>query len=244
MTTSVSAPIALDDRRGSAELLGYFPPGVARLARLEFGDAAFMGKGAGGAPVMVGVERKTLRDLVGSLESGRLAGHQLPGLQASYNTVYLVIEGIYRESRGNLEERVGEKWKAIGITEKGFNGYLNTLSVLGGVIVRQTTYPSRTAGLIVHLYRWWERGLEEHKSHLGFYEVPAASALLLKPSLIRLIAKELPGIGWERSIAVERHFGSILSMMVAGEDEWRQIPGIGKVLSQQIVKAVRRNGRA
>jgi ERCC4-type nuclease len=154
--------------------------------------------------------------------------------------VYLVVEGISRDNRGNLEEKVGDKWKSLGISGKGFDGYLNTVTLMGGVIVRQTPFSSRTAELIHHLCLWWSKGLEEHKSHLGFYEVPAVGVLLSKPSLIRLIAKELPGIGWERSRAVEGHFDNILNMISAEEEEWRRVPGIGKGISRQIVEAIRR----
>lgn len=200
-----------------------------------------MGIGIKDCPVMVGIERKTLRDLIGSLESGRLAGHQLPGLIASYNVVYLIVEGISRNYGGNLEERVGKAWKGLNISGKGFDGYLNTLSTIAGITVLRTPYLEATAELIYHLYLWWAKGWEKHKSHLGFCHIRPPYALLRPPSLLRSVAKELPGVGWERSAAVEKKFKSILEMAEATEEDWRDIPGIGKILARQIVKALRGN---
>ena len=89
--------ILLDDRTGSGELLPLFRPYDApvELARLDFGDACWLGNGATG-PELVGVERKTIHDLVSSMRSKRLSGYQLPGLLRTYDWVYLLVEGVWR----------------------------------------------------------------------------------------------------------------------------------------------------
>jgi len=229
--------ITLDDRTGSVDLLPYFPPGVARLGRLGFGDASFVGKGKDDIPVMVGVERKTLSDLVGSLESGRFSGHQLPGLLASYNTVYLVVEGMGRVSRDQVEVRQGGAWRSLGVSELALDSFLNTLEVMAGVIVRQTNTPQRTAYLIHHLYHWWMKGWDKHKSHLVFYD-PRPIMSITKPGLVRRVAKELPGIGWSRSGPVAAHFATVRGLVIAGTSEWEKIDGIGKGLAQRVVDAI------
>lgn len=232
--------ITLDERTGSAELLTYFPKDAVKLGRLEFGDASFLGKGEGNTPLLIGIERKTLRDLAGSMESGRLQGHQLPGLVASYNVVYLVVEGISRSGdRDVVEERAGGQWRSLGLTRKALDSFLNTLEVLAHVIVRQTTSPMNTAILILNLYRWWQKGWDEHKGHLGFALNLPPTLLLKKPSLIRRIAKELPGIGWERSIEIEKHFKTVQEMANADRFQWELIPGIGKGLSVQLSKVLK-----
>jgi len=229
--------ITLDDRTGSVDLLPYFPSGTARLGRLGFGDASFVGKGKDDIPVMVGVERKTLSDLVGSLESGRFSGHQLPGLLASYNTVYLVIEGIGRVSRELVEVRQKGEWRSLGVSELALDNFLNTLEVMAGVIIRQTNTPQRTAYLIRHLYQWWDKGWDSHKSHLVFYD-PRPTLTITKPGLVRRIAKELPGIGWTRSGPVSKHFGSVREMVLADHQQWEEIEGIGKGLAGRVVEAI------
>lgn len=230
--------ITIDDRAGSANLLLYLPAGEAKLGKLGFGDLAFIGKGKDDIPVMVGVERKTLSDLVGSLESGRFSGHQLPGLVASYNIIYLIVEGVARvNDREYIEIRRGGVWQSLGISALALDNFLNTLEVMAGVIVRQTSNTKRTAFLAYHLYQWWGKGWDKHKSHLGFYE-PRPVMSITKPGLVRCIAKELPGIGWKRSGPVSEHFSSVRSMILAKPEEWESIAGVGKGLAQRVVEAI------
>lgn len=230
--------IILDDRTGSIELLQYFPPGSAKLGRLQFGDASFVGKGMDDIPVMVGVERKTLPDLVGSMESGRLSGHQLPGLLSSFNTVYLIVEGMARAHQGQVEIKQSGIWRSLGISELALDSFLNTLEIMAGIVVRQTTTPQRTAYLINHLHHWWDKGWDKHRSHLEFYE-PRPTMSLTKPSLVRRVAKELPGIGWTRSGPVAEFFGTVQNMVTADRFKWMQIDGIGKSIAEGVVRAIR-----
>jgi ERCC4-type nuclease len=193
-------------------------------------------------PVLIGIERKTMRDLAGSMESGRLQGHQLPGLLASYNVVYLIVEGIVRSNEnGTIEEKAGGQWRSLGVNRKSFDSFLNTLEVLAHVIVRQTTWQKTTADLILHLYQWWQKGWDNHKGHLGFALSPPPTLQLHKPSLFRRIAKELPGIGWEKSKAVESYFGSVGAMVLATEDDWANIKGVSARMSTKIIKELKGN---
>ncbi len=232
--------IILDERTGSAELLPYFPKDTVKLGRLEYGDASFLGKGPDNLPFLIGAERKTLKDLAKSMETGRLQGHQLPGLLASYNVVYLIVEGICRTGDDDrIEECSFNQWRSLGITDKALDFFINSLGVLAHVEIRQTTAPRRTAKLIHHIYQWWQKGWEEHKGHLGFALNLPPTLQLKKPSLLRRIAKELPGIGWERSKAVESYFGSIERMVMAKEEDWKEVKGIGNSLSKQLVNIMK-----
>jgi len=61
------------------------------------------------------------------------------------------------------------------------------------------------------------------------------SGLLLKPpSLVRRVAKELPGIGWERSLLVEETFDSVRTMVNAPLEQWLEIEGIGKGIATKV----------
>lgn len=234
--------ITLDERTGSAELLNHFPKDVVKLGRLEFGDASFIGKGPGDRPLLIGVERKAMRDLIKSMETGRLQGHQLPGLLASYNIVYLVVEGITKSNdSGTLEEWSRGSWKSLNIPYKALDFFLNTFAVLAHVIVCQTTSQRTTSELIYNRYQWWQKGWEEHKGHLGFALDLPPTLQLKKPSLLRRIAKELPGIGWERSLEIEKHFKTVQEMVMADRFQWELIPGIGKGLSAQLSKVLKEN---
>src|ERR1035437_1042749 len=90
--------ILVDRRIGSNDLLA--PLKAARfevqLVELEVGDIAFEGKGPNGTTLNVGVELKVLGDRINSLRTGRLAGHQLPGLLKPYDYAWLLVEGQWR----------------------------------------------------------------------------------------------------------------------------------------------------
>lgn len=238
--------ILVDRRVGSRELLPLMPSGVAAEAELEFGDVMLVGNGPTG-PVAVGVERKTVPDLLNSLESGRLAGHQLPGLARAYDLTYLLVEGMYRpDAQGGLSRLAvrGDgwaQWQSASPSGKGwmygeFVQRLLTLEARGGVRLHNTTDIWDTVQWLVALHKWWERPWDEHRSHECIYEPHAVS---YKPvTTLRRVANALPGVGLDKSAAVERHFKSIRALALADEAEWQKVPGIGKKLSANLVKEI------
>lgn len=240
--------ITIDNRAGSADLLPLFPVGSATLGSLEYGDFFFLGSGPDGLLCPVGVERKAIRDLVNSMGTGRLSGHQLPGLTHSYQWVYLIIEGIWRyhPTTGMLETRAGSGWDPITVGPRRFMsrdvvGYLNTLAIKTGIITLYSSSKRETAQVVYSLHQWWNKPWDDHTSHLLPHKglkSPSGEVELLKPSLLRRIAAELPGIGWGKSKAIEAHFGCITDMVLAPAKEWAKIPGIGKTIAQRVVDAL------
>ena len=235
--------ILIDDRVGSKELADLIPDSV--LTTLEYGDAAFSGFGPYGPNgiMAIGVERKVIGDLIQSISSGRLSGHQLPGLLEAYHKVYLIVEGMWKGNRkdGTIEVFRHGKFKPLGssrFTSKRVWGYLTTLNAATGISVYITTDMCETALLIKELEYWWNQPWEKHKSHLMINKMMPPSAYLKpgKPSLLRRIAIELPLIGYERVSEVEKHFKSISEMINASEGEWLKIPGIGKITAKSIVE--------
>ena len=237
--------IFIDDRQGSKELADLVTDGI--LTHLKYGDAMFVGSGPDG-DVDIGVERKTIGDLINSITTGRLSGHQLPGLLSHYYKVYLIVEGIHRAHPGDgeLEVHVGSRWRNLDRGGRVFSydamwGYLSTLEVMTGVIVRSTDSIRATASMIESIYKWWQKEWKSHKGHLQMHKggIPTAIMKPGKPSLIRRIAAELPAIGWGRSLEVEKRFGSVEEMVNAGEEEWTEIEGIGKVTAHQVWESLR-----
>lgn len=241
--------ITIDSRVGSKDLMAYLPQRLAKLGRLEYGDASWIGNGPGGMPLMAGMERKKLHDAISSMESGRFAGHQLPGLRASFQVIYLVVEGIWRANprSGILETPRGKGWVPIEhgqrrYMERELSGWLNTQEMLGGVRVRQTGTARQTALLLTSLHHWWvDKAWEEHRSHLALDNTldTGGRGLLVKPSRKRMIACQLPHIGWKRSQAVEDYFETVREMMNADEEVWMGIEGIDKGIARQVVEAIR-----
>ena len=176
------------------------------MTTLEYGDVMWMGVDREGEPVLVGAERKTLDDLVSSLMSGRLSGHQLPGMldpASGFHYNYLIVEGLSRPDprTGVLEKfgiwkkphlsaeewglegrEMGGRWYDVGRGTRRFmfsaiDHYLATIETRACVRVAYTLSPRHTAHWIASRYGWWQT--KEHKSHLVLDETPDPS--ILKP---------------------------------------------------------------
>lgn len=246
--------IHVDDRTGSADLIHLLRPMSvpARIQRLDYGDLAFIGNGPEGCPVPVGIEVKAVPDMLQSMATGRLSGHQLPGLLGAYEQVWLVVEGEYRPSPrdGVLEvhrQKGGRGYWAPAIAGRDrrfmyreLDNYLTTLEIKAGVKFRRTTSRHETARVVADLYHWWcSRDFEDHRSHIQLHQ-PPDHALIRKPTLLRQVAACLPGVGWKKSQAVEKHFGSTYAMVTADPPAWAEIDGIGKTMANTITCALRK----
>ena len=238
--------IYVDDRIGSRELVGRLQP--ACLKRLEYGDFAFKGKGPQGRSLRVGIERKTVTDLIQSMCTGRLSGHQLPGLLDTYDVVYLLVEGRWRSNprTGYLEIRK-RTWERV-VYGRPFTGneiynYLNTLEMVCGFHLFRSESITQSARWTQATYNWWtKKGFDEHRSHISIKR-PYIGSALSKPSTLKLVASCLPGIGLDRAEAVSKHFGSIFEMAMADKKEWAEVEGIGKVTAEKVVSAIHRENR-
>jgi len=257
----ISAPIAgragskpmlyIDGRVGSRELIRYFAEGTATLTSLQFGDASFIGQGPEEAPVLVGIEVKTLSDMIQSMLNGRFSGHQLPGLLRDYHVVYLIIEGHYRPEPGTgfLQVPRGRgQWIMAPFGTKAWKfrdleGFLTTIETQYGVRLRRSQNRQETGALIGELYHWWtDKMYAEHRSGQAFDT--SHEPILYPTSLVRRVAAQLKGIGWKRSQAVAEHFSSVVDMVLAPAEEWRRITGVGPKLAASVVADLWRKKRA
>ena len=231
--------VLVDSRTGSKEFVDLIKDSI--LVELEFGDFAFMGNGPTGE-IKIGVERKTINDLIQSINSGRLSGHQLPGLLEIYGRIYLVCEGIWRASRkdGTVEVFRHGKFKPLGssrFTSKRIWGYLTALNASTGVTVFITTDMSETALVIEELEHWWNQPWERHRSHTMINRIDPPSPYLKpgKPSQFRRMVSQIDGIGFEKLIEVEKKFkNSARKMFEASVDEWMEVGGIGKITAKKV----------
>jgi ERCC4-type nuclease len=241
MRDDAPSPIYIDKRVGSNEL---YAPLQARgvpveLTTLEFGDCCFIGHGPE-SPIVVGVERKRITDLLQSMTTGRLSGHQLPGLCESYAFRWLLVEGVYRESRDGLVEipRKHGTWELHRVQYAAVQNYLLTLTLRGGLHVQRTYSVQESAAWLEALYAWWTRkAWAEHRSHLALHQA-ADYAVFVRPTLVQRMAAQLPGID-EKAKDVAVRFHTVADMVAAGEPEWRSIPGIGKVTASRVHRALR-----
>jgi ERCC4-type nuclease len=206
------------------------PLGVATY--LPQGDAIFKGT-ADGKEVKVCVERKKMRDLVNCINDGRHIQQVRQAMAAGFDYYTLVVEAIWRSAKdGEAEYKAGRNWTRTGMPWTRIQAYLMELHYLMGVQVLYSKSTKETCDLIKALYRFFQT--EDHGSLKKFYVAPIDGLLLSQPSLVRRVAKELPGIGWDRSIAVEEKWDTVRGMVNAPVDEWLEIEGIGKGIANKV----------
>lgn len=250
------ALILIDDRGGATRVSAsdHYPtrlqslvPG-SELTRLESGDVAFSGVNG----ITIGIELKKVQDALSCIFSSRLADTQLPLMAQVYDVRYLIVEELYRAEPGS---GVLQRWKTFPsekdvkcgkwydahagrnrVTYSTFELWLHTMSELGGARLERCADIEATASLITALHVWWNR--DEHKSFNVMYESTGDSAVLSRPTMLRRMAALLPGIGWIRSAAVAKHFGSVERMVNAPVSEWLEIDGIGKGIASKVAEAI------
>lgn len=238
--------IFIDDRIGSKDLIKHMPENSAQLTRLRFGDAMFLGNGPEGCPVHVAMELKTIGDILACIIDGRFSGHQLPGLLAHYHVIYLIIEGKHRpDPRTGLLQVPGSRgWRDADYGAKRWmyrdlDCFLSTMEMKAGIKVRRSYDRKESAQILLAQHHWWTaKDYDEHRAHEAF-DISGEPSVV-RPSLLRRIAAQLPGIGWQKAQAVEKHFPDVVTMMVADEREWRKIAGVGKTLSLRIIDEIQK----
>lgn len=233
--------ILVDDRIGSVELAPLLSvPNIT--CRMEFADFAWSGNGPDG-PVDVGIERKGIMDLLQSMTTGRLSGHQMIGLTNRYDWVYLLVEGIWRPDRhSGMLQRIGKsgKWAAAAQGSRRFMArdvynFINTLSIMCGVIAVCTSNQWETAKWLDYNHGWWAKDWHKHKSHLQFQK-PVIHAHLSKPGLTTKFFSQLNGIGWDKARKLGAAFPTMADVFEA--DDWTIVDGIGPKLADSIVEQI------
>ena len=219
--------ITVDDREGSGKLApllaGRGLP--VSLGRIPFGDISFVGSGMGGEPVTVGVEVKTVRDVLQCITNGRFAGYQLPGLVQSYQQVYLLIVGEVKACIGNglLQVRGHGGWQDATVGSRRFmykdlHTWLLTIQIKGGIGIVTCSNYNEAILWLSGLWGWWTvKGWEEHKAHLALNTTMESQlrdrALLIQPSLVRRVAAQLPGVGFDKSGKIAERYGTVEELM-------------------------------
>lgn len=237
--------ILLDSRVGSIELkapllrLGL----PVEVTSLEFGDACFEGNGPQGS-LAVGIERKTLGDMLHCIEDKRFAGHQLPGMRGLYDLSILLVEGHWRPYDPDgflMESHNGVTWgysRSAGqrTTYSKLFRYLLSVQMSGAyVCCPRTLFESA-----YQIHEWYHHLRKRWADHGALLEMHAITlpSLRERPSLVRRWAKELDGIGVKLSDAAARTFKTPRALADADESEWLKVPGVGVKTAQSIYREV------
>lgn len=247
--------IKVDPRMGSGDLvtplrqLGV--PAILADPVLPFGDVEIVGRGPDDRPVLLGVEIKSVSEILEAVTDSRFVGHQLVGLLESYEIAYLLTQGtmaaapnrellFLREKEGKLKyekaSRGDRPW-----TYETVQSFLRSVERAG---IREAYTPDRrsTAAWIASLYHSWARPWDSHRSlariHHTMGENPNPLELFSATTKMKVADDLIKGIGWERARAAARHFPSVRAMVNADEKQWQQVDGIGKKLAAAIVASV------
>ena len=249
--------IIVDSRVGSGHLVEPLrATGLkVRSGRLSVGDIAFLGRGPNG-PLYIGVEIKSVNDVLDCITSGRFASNQLPGLVNYYDQAWLLMHGRYRASvTGTLDIFKKDRWERYPYKPdraRTLEAWLLTVQIKAGCRVTCVDDEQAAVHWLASLYHWWtDKEFEKHHSHRSLYQDRPRDASLLSSvwsgrqdpdTLLRRMSKELPKAGWQRSLAIEKHFnGSIRDFITALSEpgyRWDKIEGFGPGIRLHILRAL------
>jgi ERCC4-type nuclease len=235
--------VLIDDRKGSKELQKYISS-PSKLVRMGYGDFAFQGNGPNGT-VGIGIERKSIPDLISSIVSGRLTGHQLIGLVNSYDYVSIVADGPIKTNKDGhvLIPKGKNKWVPVMLKDKPLSrsfldNYLYSLFITTDIWSHFTPSAKQTGLWIDSQYDWWQKKWTEHKAHLGFYVPKPPRPMFLKPSLVHRMIKEIDKVGWEKGLSISKNFRCMADIVLSDVNDLQKVPGVGKVLAQRILNSL------
>lgn len=259
--------VLIDNREGSADLCT-IPPldTVCRLTTLKSGDAVFTGQHSTG-DVTIGIEVKTIADLVSSSRSGRLQDVQLSAMIPNFHSSWLIYYGIYRpQERGPgilIYNEKRERWELLQIGRKGKwrvpYSYLQSITVEMaelGVNIFHVSTKVDVAEWIYKTYLWWQKPWDQHKFMQVFLQDSSLATGLDKSrqrkrgrredakreddGVLRVarVAAGLPGINFTRGVRAAKRFRSVRAMIMATEDEWKRISGIGDGIARTVCRAI------
>lgn len=246
--------ILVDERTGSKEFLNPIRHlgAPASLEHLDAADFAFSGNGSEG-PVVIGVERKTVGDLIESMRGRRLSGHQVRLLSSCYDLQFIIVEGQFRPNPEThlLETRTQDwgRWynghgKPIHYGEVA--SYLIGLEA-NGLQVTRTYSESETAAWVVWLYKYWQKEWTSHTSLRSIYAPPpsrpAGKMTWEEPTLAMKMIAQIQGMD-QKAWALGKKFKLPKDFMEASEEEWvtagprsksgKKVTIVGKVLAKKI----------
>lgn len=228
--------VLIDPRTGSKELESNLQrEGLETyLEPLDFGDFAFEGNGPESS-WLVGVERKTLTDLVSCIGSSRYIDHQVPGLVKMYKRVYLVVEGVYKRGfAGEILAPIGNSW----VVPKGcysysydmVERYLIGIKEHTGIPYIKTRDKQATAHFIFNYYHYYrDKQWDEHSTFKAFRRHNDLMSPNAPTDLMRML-HGITGLGWEISNSIEKHVGSIEKLCLLSVNEMAELDINGKRL--------------
>jgi len=166
----------------------------------------------------VAVERKEVKDFVGSLLEGRLFG-QIRDLKGAYVRPVLIIEGENLYGTG-------------GVSQESIMGTLASIVTDYGVPTIFTKDDRETAGILVAMAK------REHAEG----RIPAIrgeKGSLSLPERQQFIVEGLPHVSGTLSQRLLAQLGSVYNVFNAGVDELSRVKGVGRKTAEELYRTVR-----
>jgi ERCC4-type nuclease len=213
---------------------------IAEPKTLHAGDFMFTGSGPNDEPVLIGIERKRMRDMVNSIRGGRLSGEQIPKL-LRYDYAYIIFESRWKTDwvTGQLMEKWGKSWEPVFSGTRQImgglevNSFLNDIRDHTPIQVIQTEEERQTVEVIMALAHSWSKPWSKRHHHSDIHR-PDKQVLVDKASTVRRVLFTLNGVGWEKSGAAEQVFSTVEELVMASPKDLEKIPGFGRKISKQV----------
>lgn len=240
--------ILVDSRVGSRELLSGIRALGGSADTVPELSADFMWDGSGpNGNALIGVERKTITDLLDSIRSKRLGGGQVGRAIECFDYYYLIVEGVWRRAEGGMLE-IGWPWHE----PKGqfryaeISHFLNRLRVFGGCMVWRTFDEDETVATLVDLHDEWQQSWEERCGKKVIYApapIPPRQGKFFQPAAtpVQSWLYQLPGMGDKKTFELCDRFPT--PAHIVKQEDWEGLPGIGKTGANKIMDWIHR-GRA
>lgn len=236
--------ILADYHRGSHELIpDIIKAGVpASKADLIYGDYAFEGYGPKG-PILVGVERKTLHDMLSCIDSAHFTGKQMVGMKKMYGFSFLLVEGLWRahEDGWLMEGFPNGSWgyckqRTQRVMYSKLRRYLVSITLAGTPVI-YTRDQKGTAYDLCELFHYFQKTWNKHASLLEMHKLNIAQ-LSGKPSVTRRWAESLDGVGSTYGMEADRIFKTPYKLAASTEQDWLRIAGIGPKTARKIIREI------
>lgn len=186
----------------------------------------------------VGIERKSLPDLISSIRRSTLWS-ELRRLVEHYDLSILLIEWTMKltetggvKSYSTPEEIASISWDEI------FNTLLSVQGI--GIFVTYSRSEFHTPERLLALQAYFNK--EEHKAWLSIPK-PAIPAGYLDHDLQQALGMLmlLPGIEQELATRLLKHFSSLRNILLSEPSQLKEVRGIGKIKAESIVNFLSRD---
>lgn len=242
--------LLIDNRAGSRDFVKFFTEHTAELGTMDFGDVSFEGNGPNGK-ITIGIEIKSKRDYLNSIMTGRLAGHQLPGMVEKYDRSYLYVyrdftrlEAFKRATSSHNYmihkngQKVPLKQGTTEVTDQSDMSFQLSCAEFFNVTVKMFSSKEAVARAMWMTYKYWQKPYTKHGTGGVVYNSATAGWTGRVSPLVKMAAT-IPGVGADRARAIAKEFDSLEDMINAGVARWSRIDGIGDKLARDILKFLR-----